>query len=58
LAATASTTDLSNIAAVAPKDSHWRHTASAWLFDVALLGVLAVLFAAFVRWKIRLRLRS
>jgi ABC transport system ATP-binding/permease protein len=58
LAATASTTDLSNTAAVVPKDSHWRHTASAWFFDVVMLGVLAVLFAAFVRWKIRLTPRS
>jgi ABC transport system ATP-binding/permease protein len=55
LAATASTTDLSNTAAVVPKDSHWRHTASAWFFDVTMLGVLALAYAGFVRWKIRLR---
>jgi hypothetical protein len=58
LSAAASTTDLSNLAAVVPKDSHWRHTASAWFFDIVMLGVLAVLFAGFVRWKIRLTPRS
>jgi ABC transport system ATP-binding/permease protein len=54
LAAAASTADLSNLVAVIPKDSHWTHTASAWFFDIAMLGVLAVCYVGFVRWKIRL----
>ena len=54
LAATASTADLTNTVAVIPKDSHWKHTASAWLFDIAMLGVLATVYTGFVRWKIRL----
>jgi len=58
LAATASTVDLSNTVAVIPKDSHWKHTASAWSFDMAMLGVLSLFYAGFVRWKIRLRLRG
>jgi hypothetical protein len=37
-----------------PKDSHWKHTASAWSFDIAMLAVLALVYAGFVRWKIRL----
>jgi hypothetical protein len=37
-----------------PKDSHWEHTASAWWFDLAMLVVLSVFYAGFVRWRIRL----
>ena len=55
LAATASTADLSNLVPTVPKDSHWKHTASAWSFDVAMLAVLALVYAGFVRWKIRLK---
>jgi hypothetical protein len=54
LAATASTTDLTNTVAVIPQDSHWKHTASAWTFDIVILGVLSVCYLAVVRWKIRL----
>jgi ABC-type multidrug transport system ATPase subunit len=54
-AATASTADLSNLAVGIAKDSHWRHTASAWSFDIAMLGLLSIAFAGFVRWKIRLK---
>ncbi len=52
LAATASTADLTNMVAVIPNDSHWKHTASVWLFDIAMLAVLSALYAGFVRWKI------
>jgi hypothetical protein len=38
-----------------PKDRHWEHTASAWWFDMAMLGVLCVGYLTFVRWKIRLK---
>jgi ABC transport system ATP-binding/permease protein len=55
LAATASTADLSNLVSTVPKDSHWKHTTSAWSFDIAMLAVLALVYAGFVRWKIRLR---
>jgi ABC transport system ATP-binding/permease protein len=55
LAATASTADLTNTVAVAAKDSHWKHTASAWDLDIVMLGVLSVCYAAFARWMIRFR---
>ncbi len=56
-AASASTVDLPSLvpAQLAPRDSHWAHTSSAWLFDMAMLAALSVFFAGFVRWKIRLR---
>ena len=38
-----------------PKDQHWDHKASAWLFDMAMLGVLCVAYSAIVWWKIRLK---
>ncbi|MEB4208313.1 ATP-binding cassette domain-containing protein [Mycobacterium sp. 94-17] len=37
-----------------PRDSHFRHTAAAWLFDMGMLGVLSVGYAALVRWRLRL----
>ncbi|ORW99363.1 ABC transporter ATP-binding protein [Mycobacterium szulgai] len=40
-----------------PKDQHWDHKASAWLFDMAMLGVLSVVYGAIVWWKIRLKRR-
>ncbi|HJT96555.1 MAG TPA: ATP-binding cassette domain-containing protein [Mycobacterium sp.] len=54
-AATASTADLSNLVVGIAKDSHWQHAASTWFFDIAMLGVLAVVFAGIARWTIRLR---
>lgn len=53
-AATASTADLSNLAVGIAKDSHWKHTASAWSFDIAILAVLSLAFAGFARWRIRI----
>jgi ABC-type multidrug transport system ATPase subunit len=58
LAATASTADLTNTVLVISKDSHWSHAGSAWLFDIAMLGVLSVFYAGLVRWKIRLTQRA
>lgn len=55
LAATASTADLTNTVLVISKDSHWKHTGSVWLFDIAMLGVLSVFYAGLVRWKLRLK---
>ncbi len=40
-----------------PKDQHWNHTKSAWLFDMAMLGALSLVYGAIVWWKIRLRRR-
>ncbi|MEE3062833.1 MAG: ATP-binding cassette domain-containing protein [Actinomycetota bacterium] len=40
-----------------PKDQHWNHTKSAWLFDMAMLGVLCISYSAIVWWKIRLKRR-
>jgi hypothetical protein len=55
LAATASTADLTKTVLVIAKDSHWKHTASAWLFDIVALCVISMFYAGLVRWKIRLR---
>jgi hypothetical protein len=52
LAATASTTDLT----VLTKDSHWKHTAAAWSFDILMLIVVSVLYAGLTRWRLRLRI--
>ncbi|MEE2853110.1 MAG: ATP-binding cassette domain-containing protein [Actinomycetota bacterium] len=56
-AAQASTVDLWTIepGPLAPKDSHFKHTAQAWLFDVGMLGVLTVVYASFVGWRSRLK---
>ncbi len=56
-AASASTVDLTKLVPgpLTPKDSHWRHTAGAWWFDMAMLVLLSVFYLAFVRWKIRLK---
>ena len=40
-----------------PKDQHWDHTKAAWLFDMAMLGVLCVVYSAVVWWRIRLKRR-
>ena len=34
------------------------NTVSAWLFDMAMLLVLALLFAAFVRWRLRRKAKA
>ncbi|WP_372503706.1 ATP-binding cassette domain-containing protein [[Mycobacterium] manitobense] len=54
-AATASTADLASLVAGIADDKHWRHSPSAWLFDMAMLAVLTVLFAGIARWRIRFR---
>jgi hypothetical protein len=38
-----------------PKDQHFDHKSSAWLFDMAMLGVLCVAYSTIVWWKIRLK---
>jgi len=56
-AASASTADLTKLVPgqVTPKDAHWRHTGGAWTFDVAMLLMICIGYAAFVRWRIRLK---
>jgi ABC-type multidrug transport system ATPase subunit len=52
IAATASSVDLANLVP-GVRDPLWKHTASTWLFDMAMLATLTVLFALFVRWRLR-----
>ena len=56
-AASASTVDLWALVpgSFSPKDSHWEHTRSAWLFDMGMLGALAVVYSAIMWWRIRLK---
>ncbi|WP_102142220.1 FHA domain-containing protein [Mycobacterium hubeiense] len=56
-AASASTVDLIKLVPgpLTPKDSHWEHTSSAWLFNMAMLGVISLVYVSFVRFKIRLK---
>ncbi len=55
-AAQASTVDLWTVSPgpQSPRDSHFEHTSAAWLFDMGMLAVLTVAYAALVRWRIRL----
>lgn len=56
-AASASTVDLTTLVPgpLTPKDRWWEHTASSWLFDMAMLALLSAGYLSFVRWKIRLK---
>ena len=56
-AASASTADLIKLVPgpLMPKDSHWEHTPSAWLFNMAMLAAISIGYVSFVRWKIRLK---
>ena len=54
-AATAVTSDLRKLVPIGPQDELWNHDAKTWLFDMAMLGVLSLVLAAFVRWRIRLK---
>jgi ABC transport system ATP-binding/permease protein len=56
-AAQASTVDLWTIepGPIAPKDSHFKHTAGTWLFDMAMLGALILVYGSFVGWRSRLK---
>jgi ABC-type multidrug transport system ATPase subunit len=40
---------------IAAADALWDHRLRSWLFDMAMLAVLSILYASFVRWKIRLK---
>ena len=56
-AASASTVNLRALVpgSLLPQDSHWLHTRSAWVFDMAMLCVLTVIYSVIVRWNIRLK---
>ncbi len=57
-AASASTVDLSAVEAGLPMDRLWRHVASAWLEDIGMLALLAVVLAGVVRYRLRLGKRA
>jgi len=48
----ASSIDLANLVQ-GVNDPLWKHTASTWLLDIVMLAVLGLLFAGFVRWRLR-----
>ena len=52
VAAIASTIDLPNLIPDV-KDPLWEHNASTWVRNIAMLGVLALVFAGFARWRLR-----
>jgi ABC transport system ATP-binding/permease protein len=56
-AAASSTVDVRHLvpSSLLPQDRFWQHTRKIWLFDMGMLAALAVFYASFVRWKIRLR---
>jgi ABC transport system ATP-binding/permease protein len=56
-AASASTVALREVVPprLAPADALWDHTLRSWLFDMAMLAVLGIFYASFVRWRIRLK---
>jgi hypothetical protein len=57
VSAMASTVDLTNLVP-GVADPRWQHSASAWWFAMAMLFVLALLYAAFVRWRLRRRVEA
>ena len=56
-ASTASTIDLIRLVPgpLTPQDSHWKHTAGTWWFNMAMQGAICVGYLSFVRWRIRLK---
>lgn len=52
-AASASTVDLHSIAPLADYDALWAHSAGRWLFDMAMLLVLAAVATSLVWWQLR-----
>ena len=54
-AATASTVDLRSVSPLAPLDETlWNHAPGWWLLDMAMLAVLGVAVATFLRYRLRL----
>ncbi|MDP7730037.1 ATP-binding cassette domain-containing protein [Mycobacterium sp. TY813] len=58
-AASAATVNLRELVpgSLSPEDSHWTHSRPAWLFDMAMLAVLSVVYSLVVWWRIRLKRR-
>jgi ABC transport system ATP-binding/permease protein len=56
-ASTASTIDLLRLVPgpLTPQDSHWKHAAGTWWFNMAMQGAICVGYLSLVRWKIRLK---
>jgi ABC transport system ATP-binding/permease protein len=56
-AAAASTVDVRTLVpgSMLPQDRFWEHTPKIWLFDMGMLAALSLLYACFVRWRIRLK---
>ncbi len=56
-ASTASTIDLIRLVPgpLTPQDSHWKHEAGTWWFNMAMLGCICIGYLSLVRWKIRLK---
>ena len=56
-ASTASTIDLIRLVPgpLTPQDSHWKHTAGTWWFNMAMQGAICVGYLSLVRWRIRLK---
>lgn len=57
-AAMASTVDLRAIAPLAPANEKlWSHSSPWWLLDMAMLAVMGIAAAGYVRWRLRLQRR-
>jgi ABC-type multidrug transport system ATPase subunit len=56
-AASAATVNLRELVpgSLSPEDRHWSHTSGVWLFDMAMLAVLSVVYSGIVWWRIRLK---
>jgi ABC-type transport system involved in multi-copper enzyme maturation permease subunit len=56
-AASAATVNLRELVpgSISPEDSHWTHSSTAWLFDMAMLAALSVVYTGIVWWRIRLK---
>jgi hypothetical protein len=55
-AAASSTVDLRVLEpAPGPQDAHWAHTPGAWMFDMAMLAALCLVYGSVVRWKLRFK---
>lgn len=56
-AAASSTVDVRHLVqdSLLPQDWLWQHTSKIWMLDMDMLAALSVFYAAFVRWKVRLR---
>jgi ABC-type multidrug transport system ATPase subunit len=56
-AAAASTVDLRHVvpSSLVSQDRFWAHTSKIWLIDMGMLAALSLVYAGFVRWRIRLR---